>query len=140
MSRLPLDMYDTTTPEMRAYLRNYGWSFSKRACEEATKRMKRLNPATGKKERIEPLTREQVEELLDKYGIELEHNTGYDFVYIANMARADFYKSAIPDEQHLALYIKDVIDDPDNEGGNVFRHWLVDMDKKGEPIPWEEML
>lgn len=140
MSRMPLDMYDATTPEMRAYLRNYGWSFSKRACEEAIEQMKKLNPATGKKERIEPLTREQVEELLSKFNIELEHNTGYDFVYIANMARADFYKSSIPDEQHLAIYIKNVIDDPDNEGGNVFRHWLTDMDKKGEPIPWEDML
>lgn len=137
---MPLDVYDDRPSEMRAYLRNYGFSFSKRACEEAVKRMKRHNPTTGKMERIEPLYKEQVENLLSKYGLELEYNVGYDFCYVANMARADYYKSALPDEQHLALFIKNFIDDPDMPGGNAFRHWLVDMDKKGEPIPWEDML
>lgn len=140
MDRIPLDTYDTTTPEMRAYLRNHGWAFSKKACEEAVKQMRKLNPATGKKERIDPLSKEDVVNLLAKYGIELEYNTEYDFVYVANMAIADYYKKSIPDEQHLAMHIKCVIDDPDNEGGNVFRHWCVDKDKKGEPIDWEEIL
>ncbi len=140
MDRIPLDAYDMKTPEMRAYLRNHGYHFGRKACEEAVRQMKWLNPTTGEKERIEPLTKERVEELLAKYGIELEHNTEYDFVYVANMGRADYFKSSIPDEQHLARYIKDVIDDPDNKGGNVFRHWLTDMDKKGEPILWEDIL
>lgn len=136
----PLDMYDEIPRSMKAYLRNYGYSFSKKACELAVKNMKRKNSATDKLEVIEPYTKEQVEEMLTKYGIKLEHNKGYDFVYIANMCKSDFFKSSISDEQHIALYIKNVIDDPDMLGGNAFRHWLVDCDKKGIPIDWEEIL
>jgi hypothetical protein len=81
-----------------------------------------------------------VEELLAKHNIKLEHNTGYDFVYVANMGKADYLKSSIPDEQHIALYVKDVIDDPDNEGGNVFRKYYVDCIAKGEPLEWDDIL
>lgn len=136
----PLDMYDDIPRPMRAYLRNYGYSFSKKACELAVRSMKRKNSATDKLEPIEPYTKEQVEEMLTKYGVKVEHNKGYDFVYLANMCRADFFKSSVPDEQHVALYVKNVIDDPDMPGGNAFRHWLVNCDKKGIPIDWEELL
>lgn len=134
-------MFEIDMPrEMRSYLRQNGWSFSKKACAAAVRNMKRLNPATQKQEPIEPYTKDQVEELLTKNGVQLEHNVGYDFVYAANMCKADFLKSSIPDEAHVALYVKNVIDDPDMPGGNLFRHWCVDCDKRGEPIDWEEIL
>ena len=136
-----LDIYDDYRPKaMTAYLRHFGWHFSKKACEEAVSNMRKLNHATGKKERIEPMTKEKVEELLAKYNIKLEHNHGYDAIFIANMGIADFYMSSIPDEHHLALYVKDVIDDPDLEGGNAFRRWYSDQIAKGEPIEWEDLL
>lgn len=137
---MPLDMYDDIPRAMRAYLRNYGYSFSRKACEFAVKRMKRKSGATDKLEPIEPYTKEQIEELLTKYGVKLEHSKGYDFVYLANMCKADLLKSSVPDEQHLALYIKNVIDDPDMPGGNVFRHYLVDLDAKGIGVDWEDWL
>lgn len=140
MHKQPLDLYDEIPAEMRSYLRHNGWNFNKKACDLAVHGMKKINPATGKKERIEPMTKEQVEELLSKNGVKLEHNVGYNFVYVCNMGRADYLKSSIPDEQHLALYVKDVIDDPDNEGGNVFRKWYADCVAKGEPVEWEEMI
>lgn len=133
-------MYDDIPREMRSYLRNYGYSFSKKAFLLAVNKMKRRNPATDKLEPIEPYTKEQVEEMLAKNGIKLENNKGYDFVYAANKCKADYMKSSVPDEQHVALYVKNVIDDPDMPGGNEFRHWLVDCDKKGVPIDWEDIL
>lgn len=136
----PLDMYDERPREMRVYLANNGWNFGKKSCEIAVSDMKRKNPATGKLEKLEPYNKEQVEALLNKYGVKLENNVGYNFVYVCNMGRADYLKSSIPDEAHLALYVKDVIDDPDNEGGNVFRKWYVDCVAKGEPVDWEELL
>lgn len=140
-SNIPLDAFDIMIPSgMRSYLRNYGYNFNKKACAFAVKRMKRLNPATGKKEAIEPYTKEQVEEMMQKYGIKLEHNEGHNFVFVANMAKADYLKSSIIDEPHLAMYVKDVIEDPDNPGGNVFRKWLADCDAKGVLIDWEELL
>ena len=48
----PLDLYDDKPREMKAYLRNWGWSFSRKACECAVKEMRRINAATGKKEAI----------------------------------------------------------------------------------------
>ena len=126
--------------EMRSCLRNYGYNFNKKACEFAVKRMKRLNPATGKKEPIDPMDKEAVEELLKKQGIKIEHNEGHNFVYAANMIKADFWKSSVDDEIHLARMIKDILDDPDNPGGNLFRKWLADADATGFVIDWEEIL
>ena len=126
--------------EMTAYLRNYGWHFNKKLCEFAISKMKRLNPSTGKKERIEPLTRDIVDEILSKYNIKLNNNILYDYVYVANMCKADLYKSSVPDEQHLALYIKDTIDDIDAPDGTAMRRWYATMIAGGEPIEWDDVL
>ena len=137
----PLDIFAIDMPrEMRSYLRSYGYNFNRKACDFAVKRMKRLNPATGKKEPIEPLDKDAVEEMLKRQGIKLEHNEGHNFVYAANMIRTDFFFSSIDDEAHMAKMIKDIIDDPDNLGVNLFRKWLADADALGFVIDWEEIL
>ena len=102
--------------------------------------MKKVNSATNKKERIDPITKDKVDELLTRYGIKLDNNALYDYIYVANMCKADFLKSSVPDEQHLALYIKDTIDDPDAPDGTTMRRWYATMIAAGEPIEWDEML
>ena len=82
---------------MEVYLSNFGWHFNKKMCEFAVSLMKKLNPSSGKKERIEPISKEKVDELLTRYGIKLENNVLYDYVYVANMGKADFLKSSIPE-------------------------------------------
>lgn len=140
--RTPLDMYDVEMmpPEMKAYLRNYGYSFSKKACEFAISHMKKENKATGKTERIEAYSKEKAEELLTKHGVKLENNIGYNFVYVLNMSVADYWKESIDDEQHLAKHVKAIIDDVDDNPENLFRMWIAKMDGNGIPIPWEEIL
>lgn len=136
-----LDIFEIEIPrEMRSYLRNNGYNFNRKACEFAVGKLKRINPTTGKKESIEPMNKDEVEELLKKNGIKLEHNEGYNHIYAANAAKADYWKSSIEDEKHLAQFVKDTIDDADNPGGNVFRKWLADCDAKGCVIDWEDML
>lgn len=125
---------------MRAYLRNYGYSFSKKACDFAVSIMEKKNKATDKSEKIEPYSKEKAEELLAKHGVKLENNTGYNFVYIINMCLADFYKESIEDELHLAKHIKCIIDDIDNNPDNIFRMWIAKMDGNGIPIPWEDII
>ncbi len=137
---LPLDIYDYRPAAMNSYLAAYGWHFCKKACEDVVSKMRKTNPATGKKERIEPMTKEKVDELLKRYNVELEYNTLYDYVYYANQGLADVFKSSVPDEHHLALYIKDKIDDIDNKGGNALRYYYSDCSKKGTPIEWEDWL
>lgn len=124
---------------MRVYLRNNGWHFSKKAVEYAVSMMKKKNPSTGKLEKITPYTKEEIDELLKKYNIKLENAVGFDYVYVANMCKADYLKSSILDEEHLAMYVKDVIDDPDAADGNIMRKWLASMDGAGIPVDWEEM-
>lgn len=137
---MPLDIYDEMPKDMRAYLSHNGWHFSKAACEYAVKMMKKENPATKRLEKIEPYTKDQVDELLKKHNITIENNTGYDYVFAANMCKADYLKSSVPDEQHLALYVKDVIDDPDAGDGVTMRRWYATMVANGEIVEWDEMM
>ena len=140
MKKQALDIYDDFPMDMKSYLRNNGWNFNKKACEYAVGLMKKMNNSTKKLEPIEPYTKEQVDEMLKKYNITLEHNVGHNYVYVANMLKADKFKSSIPDEQHLAKGIKDVIDDADASPRLVFKQWITHMDDSGIPIEWESIL
>lgn len=48
------------------------------------------------------MTKQQVEEKLSQQGIKLEYNKLYDFVYVANMCKADYLGGSVPnDDLHL---------------------------------------
>lgn len=138
--RQPLDLYDDMPRDMRKYLSNNGWHFNKKACDFAVSLMKKENQSTKKKEKIEPYTKEQVDEMLKKYNIVLENNVGYDYVFVANMCKADYLKSSIADEHHLALYVKDTIDDIDAGDGVTMRRWYATMVANGEMVDWDDIL
>lgn len=104
------------------------------------KSLRKENPSTKKLEPIEYWTKDQVDELLKRNNITLEDNTLYDYVWVANMVRSDYWKSSIADEQHLALMIKDIIDDPDQKDGFIFNRWISDRLFNGNPIDWEELV
>lgn len=123
---------------MREYLATYGWHFSKKMCEWAVGNMK--VEKNGKPEKLEAMKRDEVEELLKKLAVKLENDKGYDAVYVANMAKADYFKSSIPDEAHLAMFVKDYIDDPDGYKGLPFTRFYADCIGSGTPIMWEDML
>ena len=137
MSRL--DTYSKMPSGMKEYLEAYGWHFSKRMCEWATGKMK-CKDETGKAKKLEPMKKDEVEELLKKHNVKLERDAGYDAVYVANMAKSDYFKSAIADEQHLALFVKDYIDDVDAYEGMPFTRFLADCVGAGKPVIWEDML
>lgn len=117
------------------YMATYGGHFSKKMCEWAVSMMKGDD---GK--RIEPWTKEQVDDMLKRYGVELDNDKGYDKVYVANMCKADFYEDSVPDEQHVARYVKDLLDDPDGYDELVFNRFMMDCMGKDIPIMWEDML
>ena len=96
--------------------------------------------STGDGVNLVKLNKEDVDALLKTYKIELKENQLYDYVFVANMCKADFLGSSVPDEQHLCKYIKDVIDDVDAYDGIVFNRWYADMCRQGIAIDWEEML
>lgn len=140
MCRLPLDINDVHPRPMQKYKANNGWHFNPEACRFAVSLMKKRNPVSGKTEPIEPMTAKQVDEMLSKHGVKLENKTGHDYVYVANMCKADYLGSSIIDEKHMALYIKDVVDDVDAPDGTVMRQWYAKCVADGQPIPWSEFL
>lgn len=138
--RIPIDIYDDMPPGMKRYITNYGFHFNKKAYLYAVKVLKRLNRNTAKKENLEPYTREQVDALLEKYKVDIENTIMYDYVYLASVCKAYYLGSSIPDEQHLALYLKDNLSNPEMDSGIVFRKWMQEMIGNGYPIDWDEII
>ena len=65
---------------MREYLSYYGWHFSKRMCDWAVSCMKTRDEATGKAKKLEPWSRQEVEDMLKRNGVTIENDKGYDCV------------------------------------------------------------
>ena len=130
-----LSKYDFKSPAMRAYLGTYGEHFSKELCEDAVRLMRDRNG-----NRVQMATKEEVKALLDRHAVTLEHNTLYDAVYVHAMAVADYWGSSITEESHLAMFIKDYLDDPDGYEGKAFNRWYADMCKQGIVFDWDDYL
>lgn len=139
MRRTALDIYDDMPTPMKKYISNYGWHFNKEAFEYAVSLMMKKDK-TGKESKIKVLTKEQVNEVLKKYGIELQNDTMYDSVFVFHMGTADYLGSSIPDEGHLAMYVRDTIDDIDASTETTFRRWVATMIGNGQPIPWSDLV
>lgn len=118
--------YDIKPKEFINYLRYYGPHFNKKLCEFACKHL-------GKAD----YTKEKLDILLQAHKIELKDSKLYDAVYVANWAKSMFYGSAISDEKHLALFVKDMFE---KESDLIFNRWYADMAKKGIPVEWEDVL
>ena len=130
--------YDEIPEGMKRYISNYGCHFNKKLSDWAASQMyKNVN---GKRQYIQPYTKEQVDNLLKQNNIQLERGKLYDSVYLANMVKADFLGSSIPNEQYLAKYVKDVLDDADAEDGFVFNRFYSDTIFNSNPVDWDEML
>ena len=138
MQNTDLTQYDIKPEAMINYLRYNGPHFDKKLLEFATSKMKKK--IGDKLMPIAPYTKEYIDKMLEKYSVKLQNNQLYDYVYVANMCKADFLGSSIVDEQHVAKYIKDVIDDDDAYDGIVFNRWYADMCRNGIAINWEEMI
>ena len=85
-------------------------------------------------------SKDEVDNVLKKYNIKLDTSVGYDYVFVANMCRADYLGSSIMDEGHVAMFIKDYVDDPDGYDGLPFTRFYADCIGSGKPIMWEDML
>ena len=120
---------------LEKYLSMYGWHFSKKLCNFAVSSMKKDNG-----ERIAPITKEALDLLLAKNGVVLDNKFGYDYVFVANMCKADYLGSSVPDEAHLAKFVKDYCDDPDGYEELPMTRFYADTIGKGIPIIWEDML
>lgn len=130
-----LDHYEDMSSAMRAYLRTYGWHFNKALCDEAVSKM------TGRDGKpLQPMKKEEVEELMKQHNIKLKNDVGYDAVYVFNMAMADYYGSSILDKQHIAMFVKDYLDDPDGTPTRALDEYVGRCIGAGTPVMWEDVL
>lgn len=134
MSRL--DTQERIPQGMRDYLSHYGWHFSKKLAEYATD-PERMRNADGGTHRW---THEQVVEALERNGIKIEKAKGYDCMYVANMAYADFYPEPLKTEAQIMQFVKAYIDDLDGEDGIALTRFYADCIAKGEPLVWEDFI
>ena len=133
-------MFDGIPEEAHSYLGNYGFHFNRKACEFAVSMMSKRDVSTGKSVPLEMVSKDEVEAMLTKHNVKLENDCMYDSTYVANMLMSDMYKSSIPDEQHLALGIKDLIDDIDQRDGYLFVRWYSNVLFNGSPIDWSTLI
>lgn len=120
---------------MREYLSFYGWHFNSKLCDFAVSKM-----TTRNNTKLDKISKESVDQLLQRYNIKLERDRGYDAVFVANMAKADYYGSSITNDEVLAKFIKDYIDDPDGYDGLPMTRFFADVIGKGLVIDWEDVL
>lgn len=125
---------------MKEYLDTYGWHFSKKMCEWAVSMMRKRNPQTGKEEPVDYMDKEKVEEALKKAGVTLSGVKGYDHIYVFHMAKSDYMKSSIADDAHLALFVKDYLEDTDGYPEVAFTRFYADCIGSGTPIEWSDCM
>lgn len=126
--------YDEIPEGMKTYINNYGCHFNRKLCEEAVSRMYRDD------EELTPYTKEQVDKLLETYNVRPHRGKLYDAVYVANMGLFDYLGRSIPDEKHLAMFVKDMIDDSDATDGFIFNRFVADSYYMNCPIEWEDCI
>lgn len=131
-----LDYYDILPAGMDAYLASHGRHFSKPMLEWAVSLMedKRGNKGTF-------VEKKKFDDLMTAYNLKLKRNEGYyDGPYVWAMAKSDYFGSSIIDEQHLAMFVKDYIDDVDGNPTRPFDEFYVNCIAKGIDIPWEDLI
>ena len=130
------DVYDELPEDMVVYLRYNGRHFNRKLVEFATSKMT-TRDSNGTEVALEPITREQLDNMMKQSNVHLTNNDNpYDAVFVANMCKADYLGSSVPDGLHLCLYVKDVIDDVDGYDGIAFNRWYADMCRKGIQVDW----
>lgn len=130
--------YDVVPDGFKRYINNYGCHFNKKLAKEAASRMYKYDG--NDKVYIKPYTKDDVDKMLDMYGVRIIRNKLYDAVYVANMCKADFLGSSIKSEEDLCHYIKDVLDDADATDGYVFNRFYADTMFMNNPIEWDDMI
>lgn len=131
-----LDYYDILPVGMDAYLANHGRHFSKPMLEWAVSMMEDRRGNS-----VSIPDKKDFDERMKIYKQELKRKEGfYDGLYVWCMATSDYLGSSIIDEQHLAMFVKDYIDDIDGNETRAFDEFYINCNAKGIDIPWKDMI
>lgn len=126
---------------MEEYLFEYGYHFNEKLFEYAASLILGKTPETMTDidwKKVEG--KEGVRRFLETQGVKLKNNVGYDAAYVYAMAKSDYYGSSIIDDRHLALFIRDYLDDVDGAESRAFDEFFAKTVALGIPIFWGDML
>lgn len=137
-NNIPLDILDDYPEDMKRYLRYYGWHFNKAAYEFAASLM--WNDNNGKKTKVEPLKKEDVDNMLSANGVSIDNKGNWDYMYWAMQCKADLMPGAIDDAKHHAMYVKKMSEDPDVTDEAAFRTWYIKTIGSGVGVPFRDFL
>lgn len=129
------DDYEMIPRGMREYLSYHGRHFSKPLYEWAVGMMTMRDGG-----RVKAVDKDVFKERMKANGVTLKNDMGYDGPYVWCMATADYLGSSVPDEAHLAKYVKDYADDPDGSPTRAFDEFYAKTLALGIPIIWEEII
>ena len=131
-----MDYYEILPAGMEAYLSHHGHHFSKPMLEWAASLME---DRRGNK--VSVPEKKEFDEKMRSYSQKLQRNEGYyDGIYVWCMATSDYLGSSVIDEQHLAMFVKDYIDDIDGNPTRAFDEFTMNCQAKGVDIPWEDII
>ena len=138
-NKLPLDIYDfdLMPRSKKIYVMQNGNHFNQELFEYAASLMFKQNKQTKQKEKVPVCTKEDIDAMLKKHNVEIENKGLYDYMYVAQSIKADYWGGSITDEAKMALHIKEVCDDADKPDGYTFKSWCLRMDMLGEPVDWQ---
>lgn len=117
-----------SSEEMNEYINKNGWHFSEKMCAWAVEQMK------TKDGKLNAIDKEEIDKYLNDFGIKID-TSNYDYVYIINMAAADYYKSSLENKDALYKFLVDVMNDADSYEGMVFMRFCADCFGKKITIP-----
>lgn len=89
---------------------------------------------------FKPISKDNVDAILKQFNIQLENDKAYDKVYVFNMGSSDYLGSALPNEQYLAKFVKDYLDDPDGSDTRAMDELFAKTIALGIPIVWRDMI
>lgn len=138
--RTSLLMFDELPHDLRVYLQNHGYHFSKAAFEFAVSKMKRKNPSNNRMEPVQAKSKDEVMEIMRRNAVTPESDEWYDMAYTYSMAMADFWGTSLTSETQVAKFVKDYVDDPDMKDGGVFVKWYACALLNGINIEWSDLL
>lgn len=126
--------------DMKRYIRHFGMHFNSKLYAFAASTMHRKVKGSDRTEKMKPIEKSKFEELLKKYNITLEYDELYDGVFVYTMAMSDFFESSLPTEKEVMAFVKDYVDDVDQNDGFIFNRWVADMYLAGKPIDWDDFI
>lgn len=105
------------------------WAISNMKVKGEGRRLVKLNPSTL----------EEVENILNEYGVSIKEESIYDAWYLYNMCLAD-YRKTCPEKGDIVNFIDETINDPDCDPTAVLACWRAKMDVMRVPIHWERYM